>query len=180
LVWPLHFTTVASAAIAATPGASMDNTYRRILVAIDCSDVSSPALKEAIKLAKGQQAALRIVHVIDAVNFDGDALCDTEATLGEMASKALRSAEAEAGKAGVLSETRLLSPQQNFDEISDAILKDAVAWNADVIVMGTHGRRGLNRFLLGSVAEAVVRSSRIPVLLIRGEAKTERKDHVLA
>ncbi len=158
----------------------MDNMYRRILVAIDCSGVSLAALKEAIRLAKVQQAMLRIVHVVDAVNLTGDTICDAEEILGECGSKGLCEARAEAAKAGVLAEAQLLTSQKASDAISDIIMKEAAAWHADVIVMGTHGRRGLNRLLLGSVAEGVVRSSCIPVLLIRGETKIERREQILA
>ncbi len=64
---------------------------------------------------------------------------------------------------------KLLVNQKLSARISDVIARDAVAWRAGVVVMGTHGRRGLNRVFLGTVADGVVRISRVPVLLIRGK-----------
>jgi len=56
-----------------------------------------------------------------------------------------------------------------FDKrVSDAIEQEAESWHADLIVIGTHGRRGFRRLLLGSVAENLIRTSTKPVLLIRG------------
>jgi nucleotide-binding universal stress UspA family protein len=60
--------------------------------------------------------------------------------------------------------------------VADFILKEAQKWRADIIVMGTHGRRGINHVLLGSDAETVVKSSAVPVLLVRApEAKRAAK-----
>jgi nucleotide-binding universal stress UspA family protein len=59
--------------------------------------------------------------------------------------------------------------------VADLILKEAKKWPADIIVMGTHGRRGVTHMLLGSDAEAVVRSSLVPVLLVHGERKRVKK-----
>ncbi|HYL23144.1 MAG TPA: universal stress protein [Burkholderiales bacterium] len=53
--------------------------------------------------------------------------------------------------------------------IPEVIVKEAERWPADLLVIGTHGRRGLNRFLLGSVADGVLRRSSVPVLLVRGK-----------
>lgn len=143
--------------------------YKRILVPVDGSSNSNRALKEAIRLAHGRKTRLRIVHVVDAINFTGDTIIDAVELLRESGRKILHKAEARARKAGVASEVRLLGDQKFSDRISDVIVKDAAAWHADVVVMGTHGRRGLNRLLLGSVANAVVRTSQVPVLLIRGK-----------
>ena len=58
--------------------------------------------------------------------------------------------------------------------VSDVILDEARKWRADLIVMGTHGRRGVNRLLLGSDAERVLRSAPVPVLLVRPEERKKR------
>jgi nucleotide-binding universal stress UspA family protein len=143
--------------------------YKRILVPVDGSNTSNIALDEAIRLAKGQQAGLRIVHVVDTINLNVDSMADIAGTLRESGRKLLREAEARARRARVKTETELLEIQKVSERISDLVVKKAATWRADVIVMGTHGRRGLNRLLLGSVADGVVRVSSIPVLLIRGK-----------
>jgi len=62
-----------------------------------------------------------------------------------------------------------------FGFVAELVLKEATKWRADIIVMGTHGRRGVTHMLLGSDAEAVVRSSLVPVLLVRGAPAAEKK-----
>ena len=143
--------------------------YKRILVPVDGSTTSNLALDEAIGLAKGRQAGLRVVHVVDTINLNVDSMADIAGPLRESGRRLLRKAEARARRARVKVETDLLEIQKFADRISDLVVKDAATWRADVIVMGTHGRRGLNRLLLGSVADGVVRVSSVPVLLIRGK-----------
>jgi nucleotide-binding universal stress UspA family protein len=143
--------------------------YKRILVPVDGSNSSNIALDEAIRLAKGRQAGLRVVHVVDTINLNVDSMADIAESLRESSWKLLREAEARARRARVKAETELLEIQKVSERISDLVVKDAATWRADVIVMGTHGRRGLNRLLLGSVADGVVRVSSVPVLLIRGK-----------
>ena len=146
--------------------------YRRILVPVDGSTTSNLALDEAIGLPKGRQAGLRVVHVVDTINLNVDSMAemaDIAEPLRESGRKLLREAEPRARRARVKVETDLLEIQKFADRISDLVVKDAATWRADVIVMGTHGRRGLNRLLLGSVADSVVRVSPVPVLLIRGK-----------
>jgi nucleotide-binding universal stress UspA family protein len=71
-------------------------------------------------------------------------------------------------KAGVRTETRLLDLDEQGQRISERIANEAVAWPADLIVLGTHGRRGMDRLMLGSVAEGVARAATVPVMLVRG------------
>lgn len=145
--------------------------YKRIIVTVDGSSTSKRALREAVKLAKELEAALRIVHVADAVTFDAETpygLAEYEAAVRKSGDAILKQALASARKAGVVAETRLLEVQQVTDRIADAIAREAKAWHADVIVIGTHGRRGISHLFLGSVAESVVRVAPVPVLLIRG------------
>jgi nucleotide-binding universal stress UspA family protein len=79
----------------------------------------------------------------------------------------LNHAMATARKAGVQAETSLLELQQVTERTADAIAREAEAWGADVIVIGTHGRRGISHLFLGSVAESITRIAPVPVLLIR-------------
>lgn len=143
--------------------------YQRILVPVDGSSTSNLALKEAIGLVRGRQSRLRIVHVVDAINFTGDTIIDAAELLRESGRRILRKAETRARNAGITAEVKLLESQTFSDRISDVVARDVATWRADVVVMGTHGRRGFNRMLLGSVADGVVRTSRVPVLLIRGK-----------
>lgn len=146
--------------------------YRNILVAIDGSRTSELALAEAIRLAGERQGRLLVVHVEEAVvdfNLEGS-LIDTVA-LQEAVRRAdqalLARALAQAREAGVEAETRLIEngPSTRAPEV---IAAEADAWHADLIVVGSHGRRGLSRLFLGSVAEGVARVADQPVLLIRG------------
>jgi nucleotide-binding universal stress UspA family protein len=80
----------------------------------------------------------------------------------------LAKAEAVARDAGIKAETRLIEATPPGTRIASMIAAEAKAWPADMIVIGTHGRRGVDHLLMGSVAEGVVRISPAPVLLIRG------------
>ncbi|HLB16507.1 MAG TPA: universal stress protein [Burkholderiales bacterium] len=90
----------------------------------------------------------------------------------------LENASVRAVKAGIEPQTKLLEIRTLgalVRRVADAIVEDAERWSADLIVIGTHGRRGLSKLFLGSVAEGVVRISSIPVLLIRGTDRSARR-----
>jgi nucleotide-binding universal stress UspA family protein len=145
--------------------------FKRIVVAIDGSSVAKIALREAIKLAKDQQSALRIVFVVDVVPPSAESPYELDAyedAVRRDADKVLKQAAAVARKAGVEAETVRLEVQSLQDRIADEIARNAKAWRADLLVMGTHGRRGMSRMFLGSVAESLIRIAPAPVLLIRG------------
>lgn len=147
--------------------------FKRILVAVDASETSELALQAAIGLASEQHAQLRIVHALDTVNINmGAELLDQDGMLEGLAKKGrsiLDRAESIATAAGVPVETKLLKIETMNQRVAEAIADDAGAWPADLVVIGTHGRRGLTRLFLGSVAEGVARVATKPVLLIRGE-----------
>lgn len=147
--------------------------FKRILVAVDGSHTAELALHQAIKLAKELQAQLRIVHAVDIVNInlgtefpDPSEISDAITNSGQ---EILRKAEAVARTAGIQVETRLIEIDTLGQRIPEMIAADAEAWPADLIVICTHGRRGLSHLFLGSVAEGVVRVATKPVLLIRGK-----------
>lgn len=144
--------------------------YKKILVAVDGSKTSMRALREAATLAKDFGCGLRIVHVVDLVSPITDYPHDVTAlqeSLRKAGNGVLAKAEAAARKAGVPSETRLLEVSQWQGRIAEEIARDAKKWRADLLVIGTHGRRGFSHLLLGSVAESLVRIATVPVLLIR-------------
>lgn len=145
--------------------------YKRILVPIDGSSTSDRALQEAIKLIDAQPAQLRLVHVIDDLQFlDAEGYVDY-AELRELTRKigqrALDKAEEIARQADITVESALL--EANGERIAQVINTEAESWSADLIVIGTHGRSGFNHLLFGSVAEGVVRGASVPVLLVRSE-----------
>ncbi len=93
---------------------------------------------------------------------------ELQETVRESSEKILTEAQALVQQAGLATETKLL--EAKGQRIANVIVAEAERWQADLIVIGTHGRTGFSRLLLGSVAEGVVRTSSIPVLLIRGNS----------
>jgi nucleotide-binding universal stress UspA family protein len=147
--------------------------YQRILVATDGSKTAALALGEACRLARGTDARLRVVHVVDspyayadawyrAGEVDVDAVDRAWRRAGQAI---LEQAEAQAREAGVPAETVLL--QRDGRRASRAIVDEAARWPADVIVIGSHGRQAVEDLLIGSVAEGVARTATVPVLLVR-------------
>ena len=146
--------------------------YERILVAMDGSGTSDKALEEAIKLALVHKATLRLVHVVDTAMMDvgnGGLVSVHEVwdTLRQGGKSLLKQSEIRAREAKVTVETTLLETL-GVTRVATEIVEAAKKWPADLIVLGTHGRRGFVHLLLGSVAEDVVRMAATPVLLIRG------------
>jgi len=144
--------------------------FKRILVAVDGSESSRLALHEAANLARELQARLRIVHVVDEVKVHWEMEFADIAALREAAIKlgqeTLSRAKLVAQDAGVEAEAKLLEIGTPGGRIAGAIAQEAGAWPADLIVAGTHGRRGFNHLLMGSVAEGVMRIAPTPLLLI--------------
>jgi nucleotide-binding universal stress UspA family protein len=142
--------------------------FNRILVPIDGSPTSNAGLAEAIRLAKLTGGSLRLVHVLDELAFTGGMEfygAEVLRRLQEGGQKVLAEGERVAKAAGVPVETKLF---ESFgDRLTDLVEKDVAEWKADLIVIGTHGRRGLLRALLGCEAEQVARHATVPVLLLR-------------
>ena len=151
--------------------------YQRILVPVDGSHTSTLGLHEAIRLAIDQRASLRSIHVVDelliAQNFEGyinaGELIDSLEASGR---KALEKAAALAKKHDLKVEATMFETMGG--RVADVIVREARKWKADLIVMGTHGRRGFGRMVLGSDAEAVLREARVPVLLVRAPESKKR------
>ena len=154
--------------------------YRRILVPLDGSATSMRGLREAIRVASAQNARLRLLNVIDDTllvpaaysNPIGDlgSVIDSLAASGR---KALDLGRKRAQKSGVQVEEAQV--RSGLHAVSDVILDQAAQWGADLLVMGTHGRRGVRRLMLGSDAERVLREAPVPVLMVRAtDADDER------
>jgi nucleotide-binding universal stress UspA family protein len=147
--------------------------YKRILVPVDGSPTSNAGLREAIALAKAQRAELQLVHVVDQhslVMLGAEAVVHLDemmAGLTRTGQSVLRKGKALAAKGGVNASTVLLETVSG--PAADPIVRQARKWRADLMVIGTHGRRGIQRLLMGSDAEQIVRSSPVPVLLVRAQ-----------
>lgn len=150
--------------------------YRQILVPVDGSDTANKALQAALELAKDSGGRVRAIHVMEEVayasNFNQFGVYTEE----------LLNAMQEAGK-GILQDA--MTRAQSADVAADTLLFDSVSgrlaevvanaareWNADLIVVGTHGRRGVGRMLMGSGAEQIIRLAPVPVLVIRSGAES--------
>ncbi len=146
--------------------------YQRILVPVDGSPTSNAGLAEAIKLAKLTGARLQLVHVIDEMPLIlgaegyGSMSTDLLGIMKEGGQTILATARALAEKNGIQVEACLFDNLSG--RLSEHVAKQALQWKADLIVLGTHGRRGVERMVLGSGAEQILRGSPIPVLLVRG------------
>lgn len=149
------------------------SAYRRILVAVDGSPASSKGLREAIRLAKAEHARLFIVHVVDEypafAALDGMMAgapgADLVPWLREGGKRTLAKAVGFALK-------QKIKPKGILREMiggptAGPVVREARKLRADLIVLGTHGRRGVRRLVLGSDAEQVVRNASVPVLLVR-------------
>jgi nucleotide-binding universal stress UspA family protein len=144
--------------------------FRRILVPVDGSATAARGLREAIRLAKDQRAKVRMVHVVDesVVIAAAEAGVDLDPVVEGLVKRGRRLLEAArraADRQGVRVEVAMY--ESLAGPAADAILREARKWRADLIVMGTHGRRGIRRLVLGSDAEQVMRRTPVPVLLVR-------------
>lgn len=146
--------------------------YERILVPIDGSATANRGLDEAIRLAKLSGARIRLLHVLDELVFvtgfeTGAYIEDLLPKLKESGELVLEDGRRRVAAAEVPVETHLTECLGS--RTSDIVVEHAKAWKADLIVLGTHGRRGIGRWLLGSDAEQILRGAEVPVLLVRGE-----------
>lgn len=149
--------------------------YKRIMVAVDESFMTNRVLDTAIDLAKASGAQLAICHAVDETIF---AHREVEMMLPNSVGKAeykmrlgaqgfLGKAAETARAAGIEVETKLIESEQKH--VSDMLAEAAAEWKADLLVVGTHGRRGMERYFVGSVAERLVRKAETSLLLVRGE-----------
>lgn len=146
--------------------------YQRILVPVDGSQTSNAGLAEAIKLARLTGAQVRVLHVVDEMAFIMGANSyaamsgDFFTLLKESGQVVLEQARLAVDAADIPVVATLIDSFRG--RLSDHVAEQVQEWDADVIVLGTHGRRGVGRMLLGSDAEQIVRTATVPVLLVRG------------
>lgn len=148
--------------------------YQRILVPVDGSETSGLGQTEAIRIAKLTGGTLRFFHVIDDLSFalaldayaghPGEWLDSLRRDGKTLLDKAVRLAADDGVQAeGVLREAYK-------GTVADAVAVEASNWSANLIVVGTHGRRGMSRLVLGSGAEGILHAAPAPVLLVRPPA----------
>ena len=147
--------------------------YQRILVPLDGSPTAEAGLRHAIGLAAALKAKLVLLHVMDdfALMVEMSSVTSYDTTrdaLRQYGQHALDRAQQAAADAGVMCESFVREVAQA--RVSEVINDEAVKHRCDLVVMGTHGRRGFSRLTMGSNAEAVMRTSTVPVLMVRAGA----------
>jgi nucleotide-binding universal stress UspA family protein len=145
--------------------------YKRVLVPVDGSETSNRALTAALQLARNTSGRVRLVHVVDELayvsGYDqyGGSSGQLIKVIRESGAKILDEAMAIAQAAGVEAEKMMFD--NPGERLGETVAHEAKRWNADLIVVGTHGRRGVGRVLLGSGAEQIIRLAPVPVLVVR-------------
>ena len=158
--------------------------YAKILVPVDGSPTSDAGLVEAIRLARMSGGSVRLLHIADGLPYlpesatYGVVLPDTTKAALEHGSELLERCRAQVAAAGVAVVTSLVEGRGKH--LEDFVAEQVQAGNADVVVLGTHGRRGISRVLLGSDAEQVVRKTTVPVLLVRHSSDAATGDDPVA
>jgi nucleotide-binding universal stress UspA family protein len=151
-------------------------SYQRILIAVDDSDCSKKALKHALMLARNMQSHLGLVHVTEPVtpaNYGADPLLGQQAILIPE-TNLIQEANGQALLDQIKNSLSEFSSVQTFNRLGvprQEILAVADEWQADLIVMGTHGRTGFDHFISGSVSESVLRRAQCPVLVVPGKCE---------
>ncbi|OWQ88598.1 universal stress protein UspA [Roseateles aquatilis] len=146
--------------------------YAKILVPVDGSPTSNAGLAEAIRLAKLSGGEIQLLHALDLQAFAMMSSAglgitpDNFEQIRGAGRKVLDDAAAQVTAAGIAVTTQL--SESLASRVSDLVTEACRAWGGEVIVLGTHGRRGFSRALLGSDAELIVRYAEVPVLLVRG------------
>lgn len=153
--------------------------YKTILAALDGSRGARLALDEAVKIAKASGAEIVAVFVVEHATqlVDVGAVYTSEPGADaaiDTATAALDEAREVFREQGVNGVARAVDAYG--DRIADVLSRTADEYDADLIVMGTQGRRGVRRVLLGSVAEALLRTAQVPVLLVRHVPEAEKKE----
>ncbi|OWJ57207.1 universal stress protein [Paraburkholderia caledonica] len=153
--------------------------YANVVVALDGSQAAKHALSEAIQLTNLSRGKLTAVYVLDqSAAFTYAGACDphllTDAAR-QIGTTLLHDALHQMRELNVVGDSEIVETQGFAEDIASALLRCVQRRGADLVVMGTHGRRGFRRMVLGSVAERFVRHTTCPVLLVREPADAERQ-----
>jgi nucleotide-binding universal stress UspA family protein len=144
--------------------------YSKVLIPVDGSAASMAGVHEATRIATTQQAEFRLLHIADEFHWNdtfepGTAGGTIIETIREEGKRILRDATNVLAAYGLVAECRLID--SHGGPVASRIIHEAAEWPADIIVMGTNGRRGIARWAFGSSADEVSRASPVPVLLVR-------------
>jgi len=143
--------------------------YRRILVPTDGSDPASAALDVGLGVADAASAAVHLLSVVDVTSLGVDVRADLQtAALEESAHEIVDRAAERATAAGFEPTTAV----EFGGSVTRVIRSYVTANDVDLVVVGTHGRTGFDRYVLGSVAEGLVRTAPVPVLTVRGPVES--------
>lgn len=141
----------------------------RILVAVDLGETTQGTSAVAMDLARAYDAEVVFLHVYDTTSFEEMQREAPGLYLDQLLDNLrmqVRSQLTQLGEVPARFRVEVIPDGQ----VAEAILAAAERYNADLIVVGTHGRKGLQRMLLGSVAEAVLRRARVPVVVVPVQA----------
>jgi nucleotide-binding universal stress UspA family protein len=145
--------------------------YKDILVAMDGSNASKGALKEAIRMAKLADGTVTVAYVLDrfamfaySANYDQFAMVEALRAEGD---RILADAHKQATESNVACKVDTAETDNISEDVASCLQRYVQGHSVDLVVMGTHGRRGMRRMMIGSVAERFLRFSTCPVLLVR-------------
>ncbi|MEO8765134.1 MAG: universal stress protein [Ginsengibacter sp.] len=139
-------------------------TYSKILIAVDSSEFSMQAAKKGLELAHQLNAKAALLFIVDTSKAMGNV--DAGVTPQEALIVLKKEAEQTLDELAAMYNGNELLKFMPEGHPAEDIIKTAQNWEADLIVVGTHGRSGLVHILVGSVAEHVVRHSKIPVMIV--------------
>lgn len=141
--------------------------FKKILVPIDGSETAQKAMAMALQMAVADKAQVRLIHTIDELSYVNSHEYSGELVkyAREHGHKILQEGLSAMHALGVKGDIKLIDFAGQ--RLGDTVADEARLWAADLVVLGTHGRRGIGRLLLGSGAEQVIRLSPVPVLIIR-------------
>jgi nucleotide-binding universal stress UspA family protein len=153
--------------------------FKRILVAIDGSRTSQRAFAAALDIAATHGSVMQPYYVVESgpmyIDVPGYDPSTLHSSLMEQGASLAREAADAMKQRGVQGEVVTVEATA-ADDVSSLVIAAATAFNADLLVMGTHGRKGFQRLILGSIAEQCLRQATIPVLLIPSSAGANAGD----
>lgn len=142
--------------------------FKKILIPIDGSITANKALNYALHLAHEAQASVRLLHVVDELSllsryeYPGEWVQQARQAGHQILQDGLDAAK----KLGVTADSLMVD--QVGQRLGHSVADAAGDWGADLVVVGSHGRRGIGRVLMGSGSEQILHNSPVPVLLVRG------------
>ena len=154
--------------------------FKRILVPVDGSRTSEAGLNTALRMARDAKAQLVLLHVVDesvlVLSGESAGASYLDRLMADMREGGRRivAKAATLAKQGRVAAKTVVVESVGPRRVADIIVQQAKKQRADAIVIGTHGRRGISRMVMGSDAEEVVRASPVPVVLVRSETRGKK------